>query len=173
MQAALLKTTMKKQIILLASLFVLSFQALANDEYFEPIPCELEEGRALVDAMVAEESLPAWKESFKAAGTKVKTKLDGILNNTNNAASKTPAGEVRFLLKKAACIREVATGMNVSDEFMAKFKAYEKEIAFKGGQNFLKMPGDPQTDNEKNLVNNFRQVYFNRDVYAFLRVLIE
>lgn len=164
---------MKKQIILLASLFVLSFQALASDDITEIIPCEQEEGKALVEAMVNEESGTTWKESFKAAGTKVKKQLDGILYDTNKAASKISSDYVRFLLKKASCIREVATGMDVSDDFMAKWKAHDKEISSKSGANFLKMPTTPKTVEEQKQVDNFRLVYYNRDSLAFLRTLVE
>ena len=173
MPAAILKTTMKKQIILLVSLLVVSFQTFANESVFEPIPCEIEEGDAMVEAMVAQESLPTWKESFKAAGEKLKARIDLILNNTGDAALRTNYKEVQFLLKKASCVRAVGTGMAASDEFMANWKKYTKEIEFKSGKNFLKMPGDPQTTEQINQVNNFRIVYYNREAYAFLRAIVE
>lgn len=173
MSAAIPKTTMKKQIILLVSLLTISFQTFANDSVFEPIPCEIEEGDAMVDAMVAEESLPTWKESFKAAAEKLKSKIDVILYNTNDAAFKTNYKEVQFLLKKASCVRAVGSGMQASDEFMANWKKYTKEIESKSGNNFLKMPGDPQTIEQKNQVNNFRIVYYNREAYAFVRALLD
>lgn len=171
MQAALLKTTMKKQIILLASLLVLSFQTLASDDITEPIPCDQEEGKMMVEAIVNEESEDSFEASLRAAGKKLKTQLEGILYNTKNAASKTDSGDIEYALKKASCIREVATGMNVSDDFMAKYKAHDKEIASKSGFNFLKMPTIPKTVEEKNQVNNYRLVYYNRDSFAFVRAM--
>lgn len=164
---------MKKQLTLLASLLVLSFQALAIEDVTEVIPCDREEGKMMVEAIVNEESGSTWKESFKAAGKKIKTQLEGVLYNTNNAASKTDAEDVLFLLKKASCIREVATGMNVSDDFMTKYKSYDKEISSKSGANFLKMPTIPKTVEEKNQVDNFRLVYYNRDAFAFIRAMFE
>ncbi len=171
MPTAIPKTTMKKQIILLASLFVLSFQTFAASTT-EPILCESDERKELIDAMVNEESGATWKESFKAAGQKLSKQIDNILYNAD-AAAKTNPNEVRFLLKKASCIRATGAGMTVSDEFMVKYKAHDKEIRSKSGSNFSKMATTPQTVEEQNQVTNFELVFFNRDSVAFMRTLIE
>lgn len=164
---------MRRKIAAWLILAWLSSEALANDEIFDPIPCEVDEGKMLVQAMVNEESGATYKESLRAAGTKLNARLLSVLENRDNAASSIPYQDIQFLLKKASCIREVATGMNVSDEFISSWKRHIKEIESKSGRNFLRMPGNPKTALERNLVNNYRLVYYNRDAFAFARVMFE
>ncbi len=163
---------MKRQLALLALLAVASARVSAGSEVFHPIPCGREEGNSMVDALIAAEG-GAYKESLRAVLSRLKTGLDRVLYDKDGALTRTDPADVKALLKQAACIREVGTGMQASDAFMEKYAAHTKEIERTSGFNFLKMPGDPKTVEQDNMVNNARLLYYNRDAFAFVRTLLE
>lgn len=169
---------MKKQILLVASLFILSTQGMAQAkiekiDYFvggdKKIVCAEDEADMVVKNLANEAGKDNFKDAIGFAIGKLNMSLWDLLFD-KKISGRSLEDETADLVKKAACLTSVITKNKLKDDFKAMYK---KNLLMVEGQtkiNIAEMPSyeDASSIEEQNNAVNNEIFLANRGVIAFV-----
>lgn len=157
---------MKTQIILLASLLVLSIPTLAQQEFTETIACSGATAKVVVKEMVESEGKDSFAEGFKAAARELTLNFANYINFESHSGKADPL-DVQGMILKAACIKELSKNKTLSAELETKYKKMSAIVKDRAKTNLYSLP--PQIiDNQINTADVNNILYYNNDTVGFM-----
>lgn len=170
---------MKKQILALACIFMVSTQSLAQLDGTDHNPdkrivCDLEEAKTTVNEMVEDENLGDWKTSMQAAGEKLREEVLNMLTRKDISA-KTNQYDMYEIFRNAECVFKIISENDVDAEIGKKYKHNLWIVEERVKLNNSKMPSleDAKTEAEINNARANKYLYANRFATAIIMAVFD
>ena len=176
---AAIQICMKKQILALTCIFLVSTQTLAQADGTDHNPdqrirCSLEEAKVVVNEMVEDEDLGDWKTSMQAAGEKLRQEVLNMLTREDISA-KTIEYDMYEIFRSAECVFKIISENDVEPEVAKKYKHNLWIVEERVKLNNSKMPSleDAKTQAEKNNARANKYLYANRFAAAIVMAVFD
>lgn len=172
-------TSMKKQILALAFIFIVSTQSFAQVDgvNYNPekrIVCGLGEAKTAVNKMVEDEKLGDWKTSMQSAGEKLRKEILNMLTR-GDISAKTNKSDMYQIFRNAECVFKVISENDVDAEVGKKYKHNLWIVEERVKLNNSKMPSleKAKTEAEINNARANKYLYANRFASAIVMAVFD
>ena len=157
---------MKKQIILLASLLVLSIPTLAQQEFTETITCSGAAAKAVVKEMADDGDKNDFSDGLLKTAKALTVNFANYINFEAHSGKVSPL-DVQGMVFKAACLKELSKNKTLSAELSANYKRLTGIVKDRAKLNLDNLP--PQiSGNQINTADVNNILYYNNDTVGFM-----